>query len=238
MFEMVTSDVLSLNDPTSPRPIQQRQQLVESQEFLIEALREQNDKLSSQMSQRQVDHQKILQNTINMKEIEMSDLRVEIEKLHEDNKRIGELQSVNIELKQKLSLFDSIINAKRTKALPSLPALCGVNMRSPRGRARGATVDAVTCPAPPPQSPSTSISGLVTSCSLTPSFTPTITPSVSPALSFLSVNKGGRRSSILSLCSSESVEVDGSNEGAKAMDSNKGEKFKRYQRMKKIGLFL
>merc|ERR1719273_2424069 len=32
MFEMVTSDVLSLNDPTSPLPIQQRQQLVESQE--------------------------------------------------------------------------------------------------------------------------------------------------------------------------------------------------------------
>lgn len=218
-----------MNEPASPLTLSTKEQLVESQEFLIEALREQNDKLSAQINQRQVDHQKILQNTINIKEIEMSDLRIEIEKLHEENKRIGELQSVNMELKQKLSLFDRIINAKRTKALPALPGDTTGNVRSPRPR--GHTVDVA-----PPRSPS--VSGTVSSNSLTPSFGATMTPTVSPSLSSLSVaRKSGRRTSILSLCSSESAEVDDQKEGAKATDCNKMEKFKRYQRMKKIGSF-
>merc|ERR1719242_861520 len=234
-FELVHSDVMSLN--STPIPIDSHQSTnreVESQAFLIEALREQNEKLSSQIKQRQLDHQQMVQNTINMKELEMSDLRVEIEKLQEDNSRISELQSVNMELKQKLSMFDKIINSKGKSPVTSPFA----GIRSPSSRPRGATVDAVSVPLPSPSMNSvvsTSISGLLSSSSLTPSFTPTITPSISPALSFLSASKSGRRSSILSLCSSESTEVDEQGVKAAAVERNNGgggmgkmEKFKRY----------
>merc|ERR1719242_1077854 len=246
-FQLVHSDVLSLNSigdsiPITSHSININNREAESQAFLIEALREQNEKLSAQIKQRQVDHQQIVQNTINMKEIEMSDLRVEIEKLQEDNSRISELQSVNMELKQKLSMFDKIINSKGKSPVTSPFA----GIRSPSSRPRGATVDAVSVPLPSPSMNSvvsTSISGLLSSSLLTPSFTPTITPSISPALSFLSASKSGRRSSILSLCSSESTEVDEQGVKAAAVERNnnngggmgKMEKFKRYLRMKKIG---
>merc|ERR1711971_212792 len=58
---------------------------------------------------------------------ELNELRAEIERLSEDNRRIGELQSINVELKQKLSIFDRIIHSKRSKALPSLPANVNAN---------------------------------------------------------------------------------------------------------------
>eukprot|EP01083_Nonionella_stella_P297834 1011184_1 len=79
------------------------------------------DKLMKQLKDRKLDYNQTLKNTINSHEIEVNDLRIEIEKLNEENKKITQLQSLNIQLKNKLSKYDKIMSAKRSKKLPTLP---------------------------------------------------------------------------------------------------------------------
>eukprot|EP01083_Nonionella_stella_P009138 26450_1 len=95
-------------------------QLIESQKNMI-------DRLNQQLKDRKL----TLTNTINNHEIEMNELRIEIEKLCDENKQITELQAANIKLKYELSKYDKLKNAKMGKRLPPKPTKTKSIDRSP-----------------------------------------------------------------------------------------------------------
>merc|ERR1719361_1481384 len=80
--------------------------------------------LKKQLQERDKQHHKTIQTTINFKDMEMNELRGQIEKLEAENEAIGQLQMENFKMKQELNslrgdhqtnVFDNLLDSMTAK---------------------------------------------------------------------------------------------------------------------------